>query len=97
VLKGLIRTMLLMPALAVLIPFAAHAADAGSCDTYAKAAVEQVNTARSNSACKAGVQGARWSGAFRVHFVYCMSHTEGEVQNLRSARADFLRSCGATQ
>ena len=83
-------------ALALLVPFAAQAADAGACEAYAKAAVEQVAIARAHSACARGMQGIRWSPAFRVHFSYCMTRSAVEVDNQRGARAQFLHACGAT-
>jgi hypothetical protein len=95
VLNALIRLTLLMPSLAILMPLAAHAADAESCQAYAKAAIEQVAVGRSNPACAAGMQGALWSPAFRVHFVYCMAHSIDVVQGGMGKRTEYLRSCGA--
>jgi hypothetical protein len=83
-------------ALAVLTPLAAQAADAGACEAYAKAAVEQVTIARTHPACAKGMQGIRWSPAFRVHFSYCMTRSAVEVDNQRGARTQFLHACGAT-
>jgi hypothetical protein len=94
-LKALICMTLLTLPLAVLMPLAAHAADAGACEAYAKAAVAQVSIGRANPACAAGIQGARWSPAFRVHFVYCMTRPNYVVENQQGERTEYLRSCGA--
>jgi hypothetical protein len=85
----------LTSALAVLTPLAAHAADVAYCEAYAQATIAQVEAGRTKPACAAGMAGVRWSGSFRVHFGYCMSHPGSAVENLQSARAAYLRSCGA--
>jgi len=95
VLKQLIRATLLMPALAMLMPLAAQAADAAYCKDYAQAAVNQVSAGRAKPGCAAHMQGARWSGSERVHFIYCMSNPMDAVENVRSARHAYLHSCGA--
>jgi hypothetical protein len=95
VLKALIA--LSMPTLAILMPFAAQAADAGYCEAYAKAALGQVSVGHSHPACAAGMQGARWSPTFRVHFDYCISHPTEVVEGRQGARSEYLRSCGAIQ
>lgn len=93
--KGLIRVTLLLPALAVVTPHAAQAADVEYCKAYAQAAINQVGTGHGKPACAAHMQGARWSPSERVHFVYCMSNPMDAVENVRSARDSYLHSCGA--
>jgi hypothetical protein len=90
-----VKLLRFAPALAVLAPLAAHAADVAYCQSYAQATIAQVAVGRAKPACAAGMVGPRWSGAFRVHFEYCMSHEASAVENLRGVRADYLRSCGA--
>lgn len=95
VLKTLTCITLLMPSLAVLMPLAAEAADAAYCEAYAKAAIDQVSLGYSHPACATGMQGVRWSLAFRVHFDYCMSNPTDAVEGRQGARVQYLRSCGA--
>ncbi len=95
VLKALTCITLLTLALAVLMPLAAQAADAAYCEAYAKTALDQVSAGHSHPGCAAGMQGARWSLAFRVHFDYCMSNSTDVVEGRQGARIQYLRSCGA--
>jgi hypothetical protein len=95
--KGMMGATLLASALAILMPLAARAADAEFCKEYAQAAINQVSAGHAKPACAAHMQGARWSSLVRVHFVYCMSNPIDAVENLRSARDGYLRSCGAIQ
>jgi hypothetical protein len=95
VLKALTCLTLLTLSLAVLMPFAAQATDAAYCQAYAKTALDQVSIGHARPACAAGMQGARWSSAFRVHFDYCMSNPTDVVEGRQGARAEYLRSCGA--
>jgi hypothetical protein len=95
VLNELIRATLLTPALVMLMPLAAQAADATYCRDYAQAAVNQVSAGRAKPACAAHMEGARWSTSVRVHFTYCMTNPMDAVENVRSARDAYLRSCGA--
>jgi hypothetical protein len=60
-LKMLMRISISIPALAVVVPVAAQAADPAFCGAYATAALNQVRGALSNRASAAGAQGARWS------------------------------------
>jgi hypothetical protein len=96
VLKTLGRITPFACAVAGLMPMAAQAADAGACEAYAKAAVEQVAIGRAHPACVKGMQGIRWSPAFRVHFSYCMTRSAPELDSQRGARTQFLHACGAT-
>ena len=82
----------LTPALAVLIPLAAHAANPGFCRDYATAAVRQVQLARSIPACDRGT-GPRWTTDYRVHFDWCLGAAPGAVESERNARTNWIRSC----
>ena len=81
--------------LGVLVPFAAQAGDAESCQAYAKAAMEQVSIGRSNPACAKGMDGPRWSPSLRVHFSYCINNPIEVVEGGIGKRNEYLRSCGA--
>ena len=94
-LERLIYVSVLASSLIVLIPLAARAADAGYCQEYAHATLDQVETGLAIPACAGGMKGNRWSQAFRTHFVYCMSNPSSAVETLRGERADYLHSCGA--
>jgi hypothetical protein len=94
ILKGLLPVT---ATLAVLMPLAAQAAGVETCEAYAQAAVSQVSSGHSTPACEKGMDGPRWSAAFRVHFTYCMTHSGEVVDGQRAARNDYLRSCGAEQ
>lgn len=95
---GTLRRLLPMTAaLAFLMPLTAQAAGVETCEAYAHAAISQVSSGRSTPACEKGMEGPRWSAAFRVHFTYCMTHSGEVVDGQRAARSDFLRSCGAEQ
>jgi len=82
----------LTPALAVLIPLAAQAADPGFCREYATAAVRQVELARSIPACNRGT-GPRWTTDYRVHFDWCLGAAPPAVEAERNARTNWIRSC----
>ena len=72
---------------------AAHAADPAFCKQYANAALNQVRGGLSNPACAGGMQGARWSSDFSVHYEWCLGASFGATGNERDARTRFLRSC----
>lgn len=72
---------------------AAQAADPGFCQTYATAALRQVEVARSNPRCAMGAVGARWSPRFEVHYNWCLGAPYPVVQRERDARTFFLRRC----
>jgi hypothetical protein len=90
--KFVMRTTLVVPVLAVLLPLGAQAADPGFCRDYATAAVRQVELARSIPACNRGV-GARWTTDYRVHFDWCLGAAPGAVEAERAARTNWIRSC----
>jgi hypothetical protein len=72
---------------------AAQAANAEYCKGYASAAIHQVRGARSNPACAAGAQGARWSQDYRVHYDWCLGQPFAATGEERDARANYLQSC----
>jgi len=71
----------------------AHAADPGFCKQYAQAALNQVRGGLANPACAGGLQGARWSTDFAVHYEWCLGASFGAVGTERDARTRYLRGC----
>jgi hypothetical protein len=72
---------------------AAHAADPAFCKQYAKAALTQVRGGLSNPACAAGLQGARWSTDFAVHYEWCLGVSFAAAGTERDMRTQYLRGC----
>jgi hypothetical protein len=72
---------------------AAHAADPGFCKPYAEAALNQVRGGLSNPRCAGGMQGARWSSDFAVHYEWCLHASFGAAGTERDARTQYLRGC----
>jgi hypothetical protein len=72
---------------------AAHAADPGFCKQYAKAALNQVRGGLVNARCAGGLQGARWSTDFAVHYEWCLGASFGAAGTERDARTQYLRGC----
>jgi hypothetical protein len=72
---------------------AAHAADPAFCKQYAKAALNQVRGGLANPGCAGGMQGARWSTDFAVHYEWCLGTSFGAAGNERDARTQQLRTC----
>jgi hypothetical protein len=79
--------------LAAMLSTTAQAADPGFCRQYAKAALNQVRGALSNPACAGGLQGARWSSDFAVHYEWCLGTSYGAAGGERDARTRFLQAC----
>ena len=73
---------------------AAHAVDPGFCRQYAKAALTQVRGGLTNPACASGLQGARWSTDFAVHYEWCLGASLGAAGTERDARTQYLKGCG---
>jgi hypothetical protein len=71
----------------------AQAADPAFCRDYARAALNQVRIALATPSCRAGLQGARWSADFRVHFDWCVGASYPAVQSERGARTGYIRAC----
>jgi hypothetical protein len=84
----LISSMLLLAGLT-----AANAADPGFCRQYAQSSLNQVRGGLANPACGGGLQGARWSSDFAVHYEWCLGASYGAAGAERDARTRFLRSC----
>jgi hypothetical protein len=74
-------------------PTGARAADPGFCRPFAKAAIAQVREALADPRCGAGVQGARWSTDFAVHYEWCLGASPDAAGAEREARMRFLRAC----
>jgi hypothetical protein len=83
-----ISSMLLLAAMT-----AAHAADPGFCRQYAKASLNQVRGGFANPACAGGLQGARWSSDFAVHYEWCLGASYGGAGAERDVRTRYLRGC----
>jgi hypothetical protein len=73
----------------------AHAADPGFCKQYAQAALNQVRGGLANPACAGGLQGARWSTDFAIHYEWCLGASFGAAGTERDARTRYLRGCTA--
>jgi hypothetical protein len=72
---------------------AANAADPGFCRQYAQASLNQVRGGLSNPACGGGLQGARWSSDFSVHYEWCLGVSYAAAGAERDARTGLLRGC----
>ena len=72
---------------------AAHAADPAFCKQYTQAALNQVRGALANPRCAGGLQGARWSSDFAVHYEWCLGASFGAAGAERDARTQYLRGC----
>jgi hypothetical protein len=72
---------------------AARAADPAFCKQYAQAALNQVRGGLANLRCAGGLQGARWSTEFAVHYEWCLGASFGAAGAERDERTQFLRSC----
>jgi hypothetical protein len=73
----------------------ARAADPGFCRQFAKAAISQVREALADPRCGAGLQGARWSTDFAVHYEWCLGASLDAAGAERGARTRFLRACAS--
>jgi hypothetical protein len=71
----------------------AYAADTGFCKQYSQAALNQVRGGLANPRCAAGLQGARWSSDFAVHYEWCLGASFGAAGTERDARTQYLRGC----
>ncbi len=92
--RNLLRAARFSPALAVLLPLAAQAADRAFCAGYTDAAMEQVHRAITRGTCVGGARGPRWARDRRVHFEWCLGASPAAAAGERRARADFLHGCG---
>ena len=72
---------------------AADAADPGFCRQYAQAALNQVRDGLANPRCAGGLQGARWSSEFAVHYEWCLGASFGAAGTERDSRTQYLRGC----
>jgi len=73
----------------------ARAADPGFCRQFAKVAISQVREVLADPRCGAGVQGARWSTDFAVHYEWCLGAGPDEAGAERDARTRYLRACSS--
>jgi hypothetical protein len=74
-------------------PVPVRAADPAFCKQYARAALVQVRGALASPHCGAGLQGARWSAEFPVHYEWCLGASPRAAAAERDARARDLRGC----
>jgi len=72
---------------------AARAADPAFCKQYSQAALSQVRGGLANPRCAGGMQGARWSTDFAVHYEWCLGASFGAAGVERDARTQYLRGC----
>lgn len=72
---------------------AAQAAPEPFCRDYTRAALNQVHKALSLPRCRPGMEGARWSTEFKVHFDWCIGVTPSTAEAERIARTNHLRRC----
>jgi hypothetical protein len=71
----------------------AHAADPGFCKQYTQAALNQVRGGLLNPGCAGGLQGARWSTEFALHYEWCLGASADAAAAERDARTRFLKTC----
>jgi hypothetical protein len=93
VFKRLIRATTLAVAVAAPIPFAAQAADPGTCRDYAEAVIRQVRGALDNPRCQSGLKGPRWLADFQAHYSWCLIASYAAIGSERDARAAHLLAC----
>jgi hypothetical protein len=77
----------------VLSVSAAHAADPNFCKQYTQAALNQVRGGLANPRCAGGLQGARWSTEFAVHYEWCLGASFAVAGAERDERTRLLRAC----
>jgi hypothetical protein len=70
-----------------------QAADRAFCEQYAQAALVQVRGGLNNRACAGGIQGARWSSDFKVHYDWCLGASFQAAGAERDARTAQLKAC----
>ena len=73
----------------------AQAAEPAFCRQFAKAAISRVRGALADPRCGAGVQGARWSTDFAVHYEWCLGASPDAAVAEGLARTRFLRACAS--
>ena len=71
----------------------ARAADPAFCKQYSQAALNQVRVGLGSPRCAPGLQGARWSSDFAVHYQWCLGASFGAAGGERDARTQYLRGC----
>jgi hypothetical protein len=74
-------------------PTGARAADPAFCKQYSRAALTQVRGGLADPRCAAGLQGARWSSDFAVHYEWCLGASFGAAGIERDARTQYLKGC----
>ena len=60
------------------------------CDTYAKRAVKQYDTARRN---ECGFTKSRWNNRYRSHYQWCLKVDPWDIRNETQVRSDALNRC----
>jgi hypothetical protein len=70
-----------------------RAASREFCEEYARAAIVQVRGGLSNRGCVGGMQGARWSPEYHVHFDWCLGAPYAAAGAERDARTNYLKAC----
>jgi hypothetical protein len=74
-------------------PTPVRAADPAFCRQYARAALVQVRAALASEHCGAGLQGARWSAEFPVHYEWCLGASPDATAAERERRTRYLKRC----
>jgi hypothetical protein len=71
-----------------------QAASREFCESYAHAAIIQVRDARMHArTCEPGLEHARWSDNWRVHYDWCLGVYPREAERERDIRTNHLRAC----
>jgi|SRR5215472_10277354 len=72
---------------------AAKAADPGFCREYAATALRQFHAAFDAPRCRMGMNGARWSSEFRVHYDWCLGAPYRAAREEQEARGRYIYAC----
>ena len=73
---------------------AVQAAPPAFCEDYAHAALTQVRIADEHRrSCEPGLDNARWSHDWRVHYDWCLGVQRSEADREREIRTNHLRAC----
>jgi hypothetical protein len=93
----IMRALILAAAAGALVAVtplsAANAANPEFCRGYARAALNQVESALAVPECRRGLEGARWSADYRVHFDWCLGASPAAAESERGIRTGYLRGC----
>ncbi len=91
--RGMTAGVLGVGVVLALAASSAQAAPPGFCREYARAALNQVRGALAIPRCRRGMEGARWSADFRVHYDWCLGATPDAAAGERAVRTEHIRTC----